>query len=248
MRTRFFCGWIVVAWACAACGGPAAELGAAFADVYGSFAPLGVFHRAYADHLFYGTDVAIPEGLEVACEQTGYLMAGMHLSLLSQTGSHVAETLFHLTRARAHLAAFCEDHSAALLAISDMGTPDPSLLKRASELGLFSGIYGVQEGLQQTFEAALHGLENEHQTWSFSVAFALKTLLRQTEPGRVGANLRDILYGSEDALLPPAFVPPDIAEAIADLVELVGSPTEESREEKLRLLAQVIYDYVLSET
>ena len=86
-----------------------AQMGSAFADVYGAFAPLGILHRSYSDFLFYGSDVMIPANLASACEQTGYQLALLHIELLTQTEAQVVDTIPRLTRLRADLAAFCDD-------------------------------------------------------------------------------------------------------------------------------------------
>ena len=247
MRTIVICGLCVALLTTAVCGGQPARIGSGFADVYGAFAPLGVLHRSYADFLFYGTDVVIPDNLASACEETGHLLALLHLDLLAQTGSQVAETIPRLARLRADLAAFCEAHSGTLAGTLLMNPPDLALLKGASEMGLFSGIYRLQQGLQFTFEAYLDGFENEQSTWEFAVAFALKTLLDQEELGKIEANLQDILYGSEEATFPPEFVLQDIAIAIIQLVEFIDIPVEAFMVDEIHTLAQLIYDYVVGE-
>ncbi len=228
-------------------GGQQAGVGSSFAEIYGAFAPLAVLHRSYADFLFYGTDVVIPDNLASACDETGYLVALLHVDLLTQTGSQVVDTMPRLTRLRADLAVFCDTHSGTLDDISMMNPPDLDKLKGASEGGLFSDIYGLQQGLQFVFEAYLDGLTDEQETWEFAVAFSLKTLLGQTKLEKVEASLRDILYGSEEAALPPAFVPQDIAVAIVELIQFVDIPLEASMTDEIRTLAQLIYDYVVGE-
>ena len=241
------CAFVVPLLAVAAFGGQPAGMGSSFADVYGAFAPLGVLHRSYADYLFYGTDVVISDDLASACDETGLLLALLHVDLLTQTGSQVVDTVPRLTRLRADLAAFCGTHPQTLGEISVMNPPDISVLKDASELGLFSDIYGLQQGLQFVFEAYLDGLKDEQDTWEFAVAFSLKTLLGQTELVRVEASLRDILYGSEEAALPPAFVPEEIASAIVELIKYVDVPLEAPMVDEIRILAQRIYDYAVEE-
>jgi hypothetical protein len=229
-------------------GGQQAGMGSSFADVYSAFAPLAVLHRTYADFLFYGTDVVIPDNLSSACDETGYLVALLHVDLLTQTGSQVVDTMPRLTRLRADLAVFCDMHSGTLDEISMMNPPDLDKLKGASEVGLFSDIYGLQQGLQFVFEAYLDGLTDEQETWEFAVAFSLKTLLGQTKLEKVEASLRDILYGSEEAVLPPAFVPQDIAAAIVELIQYVDIPLEAPMVDEICTLAQLIYDYVVGES
>lgn len=247
MRAIVLCGLCVALLASVVWGGQPARIGSEFADVYSVFAPLGVLHRSYADFLFYGSDVVIPEDLASACEETSYLLALLHIDLLTQTESQVAETIPRLARLRADLAAFCAAFSGTLAGISRMDPPDLAILKDASELGLFSSIYGLQQGLQFTFEAYLDGSEDEESTWEFAVAFALKTLLDQEELGKIEGSLRAILYGSEEAMFPPEFAPQGISIVIMQLVEFIDIPLEASMIDEIRALAQVIYNYVVGE-
>jgi len=241
------CVLILAVLAFAVSGGQPAETGSTFADVYGAFAPLGVLHRSYADYLFYGTDVVIPDGLASACDETGLLLALLHVDLLTQTGAQVVDTMPRLTRLRADLAAFCDTHSLVLGDLSATSPPDIGKLKSASELGVFSGIYELQQGLQFAFEAYLDGLTDAQETWGFAAAFSLNTLLGQAELVRVEASLRDILCGSEGAVLPPAFVPQEIGGAIAELIEFIDVPLEASVVDEIRILARLIYDYAVGE-
>jgi hypothetical protein len=241
------CVLVVVVLACAVCGSESAKLGSAFADVYGAFAPLAVLHRSYADYLFYGTDVSIPDALASACDETGYLLATLHLDLLVQTGTAVAATMPWLARLRADLAVFCDSHSQALSSISAVDSPDIEGLKEASDLGVFSDIYRLQGGLQVTFEAYLDGLSDMQDTWGFAVGFSLRTLLAQSAPERIEPSLSVILYGSEDAEGPPSFVPADVADAIEHLITFVSLPLEGTDLEEAQLLAQFIYEYVVNE-
>lgn len=241
------CVFVLTLMASAVFGGQPAGVGSSFADIYGAFAPLAVFHRSYADFLFYGTDVIIPDNLASACDKMGYLVALLHVDLLIQTGSQVVATMPRLTRLRADLAAFCDTYSGTLADISMMNPPDLDMLKGVSENGIFSDIYGLQQGLQFAFEAYLDGLADEQETWEFAVAFSLETLLEQTQLEKVETSLRDILYGSETAVLPPAFLPQDIATAIVELIQFVDVPLEAPMADEIYSLAQFIYNYVVGE-
>jgi len=230
-----------------ALAGQPARMGSAFATVYDAFAPLGVLHRSYADFLFYGTDVVVPDDLDSACEETGYLLALLHIDLLVQTGPQAVAVTPRLARLRADVAIFCDRFSGTLTDILYTNPPDPTMLKVAGELGLFSDIYGLQQGLQSTFEAYLDGFCDEQAMWEFAVAFALRTLLDQEELRMLEPSLRDILYGSTEALFPPAFVPQDVASAIVRLVEFIGVPLEAAMIDEIRACSQLIYEYVLDE-
>jgi len=239
------CFLAAVMMACVVFGGEPAKSGSAFADVYGAFAPLAVLHRSYADYLFYGTDVTIPDTLVSACDETGYLLATLHLDLLVQTGTEVVSTMPWLARLRADLAAFCDEHWQVLAAIAALGSPDIEVLKEASELGVFSDIYRLQGGLQAAFEACMDGLSDEQGTWEFAVAFSLRTLLGQSVLEMIEPSLRNILYGSEEAEGPPAFVSEDIGLAIEQLIAFVDVPLDVTSLEEVQSLAQAIYEYVM---
>jgi len=236
---------VVVTVACTAIGGEPGETGSSFADVYDAFAPLAVFHRSYADHLFYGTDLSIPHALGDACDETGYSLALLHLRLATQTGSAMVATMTGLARLRADLAAFCSNHSQLLTSIAETNDPDYAQLKDASDRGVFSDIYRMQGGLQTAFEVYLDGISEEYDVWRFAVAFSLRTLLASTVLEHIDPNLRAILYGAEEATRPPAFVPEKIAVAIEELLTYVGAPLEESDLEDVRFVAQFIYEYVV---
>ena len=237
----------VVLLSCLAYGDETARIGSAFADIYGAFAPLSVLHRSYADYLFYGTDVTIPESLDEACDETGYLLATLYLDLIVQTGPEIVGTMPRLARLRADLALFCESYSPILVTLTSLESLDLAVLKEASALGVFSDIYRLQGGLQSAFEAYLDGLIDEQGIWSFGAAFSLRTLLTQMDLTSIDPGLQGILYGSEDTLLPPAFVSDEVALAIERLVKFVDRPLDKTRLDEVRYLAQLIYDSVVGQ-
>lgn len=236
---------VAMMFACCVYGGEPAELGSSFADVYGAFAPLSVLHRSYADYLFYGTDVAVPENLAMACDETGYLLATLHLDLLAQTGGEVVSVMPRLARLRVDLAVFCASYAQILTTLSTPEVPDLAVVKEASELGMFSEIYHLQGGLQSVFEAYLDSISDEQDIWEFGVAFSLRTLLTQAVLDRIEPGLRAILHGSEDAVLPPPFVPEEIASVIEKLTMLVDVPLDGTRSDEARHLALLIYEFVM---
>ncbi len=227
--------------------GQTARAGSGFADVYAAFAPLGVLHRSYGDYLFYGTDVVIPDGLASACDGCAYQAALLSVELLTQTGPQVAMTRPRLARLRADLADFCDVHSEALDDLVATQPVDLDRLKQASDEGLFADIYSLQQELQSVFGTYLDGITDEHEKWSFAVAFALRTLLAQESPETIDADLQDILYGSPDATGPPSFVPEEPADAIRQLITYVGIPLDTAAVDEIHRLAQLIYDNVVAE-
>ncbi len=228
-------------------GGVPAETGRALADIYDAFAPLGVLHRAYADYLFYGMDPAIPAGLNGVCSDVGTLLGLLQIDLTTQTNSYGTESVSQLVRFRTRWAGFCGAYGSWLADIDAMEVPELDRLKEASAIGLFSGIYDLQQELQSVFEGVLSDLEGDQDQWSFGVAFSLRTLLTQTEWTTIGDSLRSILYGSEDADAVPAFVDTELAEVIEELITYVGIPLDASAATAARELAQTVYDAVIAD-
>ena len=231
--------------ACAWAAVPA-ETGSAFADIYDAFAPFGVLHRTYADHLFYGTDVTIPSGLTNVCERMGTCLGLLQIELSTQTNSQVAGTIPPLVRFRSRLAGFCGAYGSWLADIDAMHVPDLDRLEDASAAGLFAQIYALQQALQSLFEDALRGFEDDPAQWAFGVAFSLRTLLMQAGWTTIDEDLRDILYGSEDTAEVPMFVDVALADAIDSLLEFVGVPLDEAASAAARGLAQTVYDAVMA--
>lgn len=229
-----------------ALGGVPAETGRAFADIYNAFAPFGVLHRAYADYLFYGTEPEIPAGLTEVCPEVGTSLGLLQVDLTIQTDSYVAESVSQLVRFRTRWAGFCDAYGGWLADIDAMELPHLDRLKEASAAGLFSGIYDLQQELQSVFEGVLGDLDSGQDQWSFGVAFSLRALLTQTGWTTIGDDLRGILYGSEDAASPPAFVDADLAEAIEALMAYVGTPLDDTAARAARELAQTVYDAVIA--
>jgi hypothetical protein len=165
--------------------------------------------------------------------------------LTTQTNSYGIETLPQLVRFRSHLAGFCEIYNAWLVDIDAMSVLEVDRLKEASTAGLFSGIHDLQQELQAVFETALDVLPDPADRWAFGVAFSLRTLLMQEAWTVIDEDLRDILYGAEDAVSLPAFVDEELAIVIEDLMEFVGIPLDEDAATGARTLAQMVYDTVL---
>ncbi len=226
---------------------PQARVGSGFSDIYSAFAPLGVLHRSYGDYLFYGSNVAIPDGLPSACESCAYEAALLQTELYTQTGSYVAMTQPRLARFRADLAAFCNRYEPTLEGLSQTGASDLEVLHKASEEGLFSTIYDLQQELQSVFEICLDSLREPEEKWSFAAAFSLRTLLKQEAPETISSSLRDILFGSPEATSPPGFVPEVETAAINKLLTYINVPLDETGIEDVHDLAQSVYTYVMND-
>lgn len=245
MRTLILFGCFVAMVGLSAIGSVPADTGRAFAEIYDAFAPFGVLYRTYADHLFYGNDVTIPSGVSDVCERLGTLLGLLQIDLATQTGSYGVETMSQLVRFRSRLAGFCEIYGVWLTDIDAMGVPDIDRLKEASAAGLFSEIHDLQADLQTVFETALDVLPDPADQWSFGVAFSLRTLLMQEHWAILDEDLRNILYGSEDASSLPAFVDETLAVTIEALTEFIGVPLDREASSTARALAQTVYDTVL---
>lgn len=203
-----------------ACMASSAQLGARFAEAYDAFSPLARLYSSYRDHLFLGTPVAIPDGIDVACERFSYELAVFHVEYVNQTGSGTTADLRHLIRLRVETAAFCEAFGGWLGVLAESGETDPEIVGAAGEEGLFSEIKRVNDLIAETLDEILAGLGDGFDRWSFGVTFSVRALLLQSEIERLDANTREILYGDPEGAAPPFDVPADVSDAMARLVEL----------------------------
>jgi len=226
---RIFCGAITAlltlcfAFSCLAVE---AKLGVCFADAYSAFAPLYVFHRSYADHLFLGTDVAIPMHLAESCQSFSFRLGLLQIEMMEQTASATTGTMDLVMALRIDLSDYCLRHAAVLNDFAAMSVVDSEVLAAASEAGLFAGIQALSDELESLLDAVLLSLDGDEARWRFAVSFSMRSLLNQQRVERIDGNLREILYGSETAEGPPVEVPPDVEMAMAALVESSGKDLE----------------------
>jgi len=223
----------------------AAGLGSRFADAYTAFAPLYTLYRAYAEYLFQGGEIEVPHRLSTACDQFAEELAFLHVALVSQTSSSIAEAMPFLIHLRSDTAAFCALYQGTLGVIAGSPQGDPPSLKQASEVGMFAAVSALNEGLESVFSAALDGFSDGEDAWAFAVTFAVRTLLGQEELERIGSNLKEIFYGSEDVAVPPVEVPALIGDAMARLVEHSGYPLSSEDSERVVDDARTVYDYLI---
>jgi len=222
MARRLAIWWIALSFGtCAAIAGPA-ELGARFADAYSAFAPLFALYRSYADHLFEGTDVAVPPEIGGACEAFPHELASLYIDLVVQTPPATAETMTRLVHLRSDTAVFCDTYGATLEAIAAMDPVDLDRLKQASRDRLFATINAMNDRLEGVFSSALDGIGDGVGRWRFAVAFAVRSILRRGAPDRIDSNIAEILYGGEGRTAPPIDVPADVSDAMVGLVEASG--------------------------
>ena len=229
------------------CFGFDAELGVCFADAYGAFAPLFVFHRSYADHLFLGANVEIPMNLVESCQSFSFRLGLLQIELIEQTASAMPETMHAVLRLRMEQAVYCDRHAAMLEQIAAMQEADLEMLSTAADAGLFSGIQALSDHLESALDATLVELGNELRRWRFAVAFSMRGILDQEPVERIDANVREILYGSEEATGPPVEVPDAVGDAMVTLIELSGhdliaEETEEAIEHAAIVLAFLLGD------
>jgi len=229
----------------AACCGFEAELGSRFADAYTAFAPLFLLHRSYADHLFQGTGVEISTYLAESCQSFSYQLALLQIDLIEQTASQMTETLNFLVRLRMEQAAYCDRHATTLEGITVAPDVDLEILDAASDAGLFAGIQLLSDLLETSLDAALSELEEDLGPWRFAVAFSMHSILDQRPVERMDSNLREILYGSEEATGPPIGVLDAVADAMAGLIELSGRDLDEEEAAQASDHAAIVYRFIM---
>jgi len=228
-----------------ACGAFEAQLGARFADAYTAFAPLFLFHRSYADHLFQGTGVVIPMYLVESCQSFSYQLALLQIDLIEQTAPQMPETMSFVLRLRMEQAAYCDRHVVTLEQIAAAPEADLDMLKAASDTGLFAGIQALSDLLELSLDAALTELDEDLGPWRFAVAFSMRGILNQQSVERIDSNLSDILYGADGAAGPPLVVSDAVADAMADLIELSGRDLGDDEAALAVGHAGIVYRYIV---
>lgn len=227
---------------------PGAALGSAFADAYASFAPLYEFYRTYADHLFSGTSVEVPAGMDTACSEYAEALQALHLVLITQTASSTAETLGYLVRLRSDVESFCGGFNATWADIAVRGAPGEDTLDRLAADGLFVSIYDLNRLFEGTLSAALTGSVDDWTRWNLSVTFAVRGLVRSPKLLSISTGIEKILYGHAGANGPPFNVPDDVAAAMATLTGLAGEMLSVDQTSVAVDEAQRIYDYFMTGT
>jgi hypothetical protein len=196
-------------------------LGSRFADAYEAFAPLFAFHESYAEHVFDGAEVIAPARLSASCEAFAMSLAELHVaSALGGVGApHVGKEALALLRTDAD--AFCRLFRPLLEAFDASDEVDPKALAAASDAGLFARIYEINGQLNDLLEDAFASIVDDGVKWRFSVAFAVRAILRRDRVDRIDPDLATVLYGAEGSTSIPFPVPEPVAEAMAGLVGLV---------------------------
>jgi hypothetical protein len=221
-----------------------ASLGSAFSDAYTAFAPLYTFYSAYAGYLLYGTEVTVPPGLEEACDHLAVDLAALQMAIIVQTDSERVEEVTSLAHLRENAFSFCGQYREAVQSISARQSADLAFLADLATGGFFAEIQALNAALQDVFAGTLGALEPGFPRWSFSAAFATRTLLLQEAIERIDLGLREILLGGE---WPSARVdlPSEILEAVQALASLSGRILSAEEQAQARGAALQIYAFLM---
>ncbi|MCK4682513.1 hypothetical protein KAT59_05775 [Candidatus Bipolaricaulota bacterium] len=225
-------------------GASPASLGSAFADSYTAFAPLYTAYRSYADYLFYGSEVAIPPGLNEACADVSDRLVDLHMAFIVQTDSQRVEEVTRLARLRSSVASFCRDYQEQIAAIGNLSEPDLDLFTQAADAGMFAAIYELNKQLEGVFTIALESYEGTKDGWAFSVSFAIRALLNQGPIEQVDPTLKEILLGPEEEPFSRKDLPAKILPEIDAFAALIGKSLTADEQEEMASLAQTIYTFL----
>lgn len=252
MKTRR-AGWILVlvcasvALGNAICiaAASAAGLGSVFADAYSAFAPLFSFYQSYADHLFQGTDVEVPDAVALACESFSEVLGFLHLEIQTQTASSTALSMSALVRLRSDAAEFCSAFEPRLKEMDAWSEVDPEILRQASEEGLFAAISQLNDGLDLVFTETFEGFSSEEARWRFAVTFAVRAIIVSETVERINTNLGEIFYGDGESQTLPIPVPQTVADGMGFLVKLSGRELAEDEASQAQEAAETVYGHFI---
>lgn len=215
-----------------------ASLGSAFADTYTAFAPLYALYSGYAGYLLQGMEVTVPPGLEGACDRFAVHLAALQMAFIVQTDSQRVEEVTSLAHLRENALSFCDQYREAVESIATSEAADLVVLADLAGRGFFSRIQALNGILQEVFSQTLEDLQPGFDHWSFSAAFATRTVLLQEELLRIDPSLEQILLGAGSS--PSVDLPDEIAEAVRSLASLSGRDlSPEEREEAQRFALQI---------
>jgi hypothetical protein len=221
--------------------GCAGALAAArFVDVYGAFAPLIALHESYAEHLFSGADVSVPPDLGGACARFPRALAELHLASVGSNLDAVEIPGPELAELRTEADGFCALFRPILEGISAAADDAQSVLREASDAGLFVRIHALSERLDDLFEATFDGLAGDELRWCFAVAFTAHTMTSRGRIDRIDEDLVTVFYGSPEATVTPFLVPAEVAEAMAGLIALCGRDLDADEASQVARWAAVV--------
>lgn len=234
---------IVLSLACF--GRTPAELGSRFSEAYTAFAPLYSIHRSYADHLFSGADVAIPNGLDEACDALALQLAQLQLEMILQTESQLVDPISRLARMRADVATFCDAYQPVLVSLSRLEGDTAEVVESAGDAGMFAAIADLNRLFEGALDATIESLVDDEARWTFGVTFACRTLILQARVERVDLSLKEILFGGEGRTDPPFPVSPQVLDAMRSLAALSGRTLSMAEAEEAASWAATIFEAMM---
>ena len=244
MRETLVALFVVVMAAISTLARPEAVIGRDFADVYAAFAPIEALYRSFADHLFSGTEIAVPGALPAACETFLSSLETLHEDLVVQSAAEAA-ALGELVRLRVAGEGFCSGFASDLAALSAQSGVPADLEDRLVAEGLFAQIRELNSQFENALDAALESTASEEARWTMAVTFAVRVLLVTSEWVRVAPDTAVIFYGQPEADTPPFAVPETARGAMATIVALAGKDLSQDEIEVVRASALVIYEYLI---
>ncbi len=242
-RTLTILALVVASLALCALSSPA-SLGTAFADTYYSFAPLYALYKAYANFLFSGATIVIPERLEQACSRFQAGLETLQMALIVQTDSERVAQVTRVAHLRQTMASFCDTYHETIANIVALPSPDPDALRKAADSGLFASISGANKELEAVFTSTIDGYALKAR-WEFDAAFSMRTLITQGDFARLDQTLSQILLGPDDAPYEPGIIPQEIVPQVKALASLVGRDLDEADQQRAADLVQEVYEYVM---
>lgn len=225
-------------------GASPATLGSAFADSYTAFAPLYAVYRSYADYLFYGSEIAIPPGLNEACENVSDRLVDLHMAFIVQTDSQRVEEVTRLARLRSSVVSFCWDYQEQIATIGNLSEPDLDLFTQAADAGMFAAVYELNKQLEGVFTIVLESYGGTKDGWTFSVSFALRAFLNQGPVEQIDPTLKEILLGPEDDPFLRKDLPAEILPEIDAFAAFIGRSLTADEQEEMASLALAIYTFL----
>jgi len=223
-----------------------ASVGSAFADTYSAFSPLYSLYKSYANFLFSGTKVLIPNDLDKACPQLQRDLNSLQIEIITQTDSQRIEQVTRIAHLRQATDTFCRTYGQTISSIASLTTADIDTLKQAADDGLFAAVSDENKELEGLFSSTL-GTYTGTRQWMFAVAFSMRTILEQQDLVRLDSSLGEILLGPEDSPYGEGIIPPEVLPQSRELATLAGIDLDDAKRERALLLAREIYDYLIGE-
>ncbi len=222
-----------------------ASLGSTFSGTYTSFAPLYALYKTYADYLFSGTPIVIPDGLEQACTLFQMKLETLQMALIVQTDSERVAQVTRVAHLRQTMASFCDTYQGTIAEIASLSAPDMGILQDAADSGLFAAISGANKELEAVFTSTIDGYATKER-WAFDVAFSMRTLLSRGDFAKLDRSLSQILLGPDGAQYGPGVIPLGIVSQVNAVASLAGRDLDEAEQQKAAAVTQEIYDYLMN--